>query len=224
MSIATVAAMLWRYAVCAALLVSRPLRAVAENAEPPGSVDGSWRREPQEPPRGLAWETRPATVSAKVGFGAPLGLVGIGFDYSFDPAAAVSAGIGFGPGMSGMSPRTALGMHFRPAMGVRNAWVIQGMYSGGGYQRLYLDLGMGHSSERVRYGMNWAHWLQLGTGWERQAEGGFVIRIVGGFAALLNPDDMTCEVVRSDEPGRSCSGYTSSETIPYFELTLGRAF
>lgn len=174
---------------------------------------------------GTAWIEHPWEFEAHLGAGTPVGGIGVTADYSVVPALALGAGIGIGSGLDGETPHAAAIMRVRPFYGVRNAFVTNLSYSVGGYKELSLDLGMGHSSTDRVAGADVAHWAQVDFGWERHAASGFLFRVTGGFATMLNPGDLQCtEVDRFEGTSTSCSAYRSDVTIPTFDLALGYAF
>lgn len=184
---------------------------------------------PLEKPPTSSFEIRPASFEAHIGAGTPVGGIGLMLDYLIIPNLSLAGGFGFGSG-----PKASPGIHgaamvrFRPAVGLRNAFVIGAGLSTGTYRRLeWIQI---FSDREVT--ADWAHFAQVEFAWERRAESGFLIRVGGGFAYLLNPSALHCTESDYGVLGgaqTSCDPFSGSngnreELLPVFDLALGHSF
>lgn len=161
------------------------------------------------------WDTRPWAVEGRYGLGTPVGSYGLEASYALAPAISLGLGAGVGSGLeTGLSLHLAAYGHLRPLRGKRNAWAFDIAYSTGGYREF----------DGPPYtGLDRAHWVQFGTGWERRAKTGFIIRIMFGIARLLNPKNARTiaddgEWAEHDERG------IRHTSIPYVEFAPGMTF
>jgi hypothetical protein len=164
------------------------------------------------------YEVRRLALEAHLGFGTPVGELGLVTEYSVHPLLGLGAGIGMGWALQGGNAlRGALLARFRPLRGKNNALVFGAAYSFGGFQRFELNIGE-EEPPPVADRTNWAHWAQFDIGWERRAEKGFLIRLSMGGAVLLNPADLGC----APSDAALCQP-TTSQSLLTFDLALGYA-
>jgi hypothetical protein len=171
-----------------------------------------------EPPS--PWATRPMTFEAHLGFGTPVGTLGVVVDYLVTPAFSLGGGVGLGSGPSdGADVHGAIGARARPAQGRNSALVLGAALSTGAYRRFTLDL---FGSGGYRASATWAHFLQGDIGWEGRSDKGFVVRVTVGIAAMLNPDAL-CTPGAYDGCGAFPRG-GHSEVLPTLDFALGQGF
>lgn len=164
------------------------------------------------------YAVRRLALEAHIGFGTPVGALGIVAEYSVHPLLGLGAGIGMGSAPSNDSAlHGALLARLRPLRGKNDALVLGAAYSFGGFQRFELQISDSEPPP-VAGRADWAHWAQFDVGWERRADKGFLIRLSMGAAILLNPSDLRC----SPADAAVCQPMTS-ETLFTLDLGLGWA-
>ena len=164
------------------------------------------------------YAVRRLVLEAHLGFGTPVGALGIVTEYTVHPLLGLGVGAGVGSGPSGGNAfHGALLARFRPLRGKNNALVLGAAYSFGGFHRFDPRLGDGDPPP-VADTADWAHWAQFDIGWERRAAKGFLIRLSMGGAVLLNPADLQC----APADAARCQP-TTSQSLFTIDLALGYA-
>jgi hypothetical protein len=159
--------------------------------DPPDAED----EQPDAPPRlPDPWVTRPIMVEGHLGFGTPVGILGIALDYS--PWSLLGLNLGIGLGLSG--PEYAFTSRVRLLRLGRRTHVA--IYLGAGVSAnaydqpsaigaIPLDGGQSESAnEKAHFHWDMAYWANLEAGVEIRLRSRISLRPYLGISRLLNPD------------------------------------
>jgi len=173
----------------------------------------SLAREP-EPPEPVGerfdFDQRRLAVGAMLGFGTPVGLVGVVAMYT--PVTPVSLGVGAGTNDHGLqlSAMATLRPFSWARRNAAHAISLTPAWSTGPWKAFHLDLGMAHDgpeerAQYLRHAVDQAHWLQFDGSYELMTRGGFWLRAGYGAAWMLNPGDAHCEFLQTGDDA-PCQG------------------
>jgi hypothetical protein len=156
-----------------------------------GRENASAEEPPAQAPAPFAnvWATRRLAIELQLGFGAPLGYLGVAVDYSPLPVLALNAGVGFG----GVGLQYALSGRLRLARASSHGAPYFGAgFSAGAYQTppgfLTFSYDAGDTSDGGAY-YHWdmAYWTNVEIGGEVRSGSYVTFRGFAGLGLLLNP-------------------------------------
>jgi hypothetical protein len=140
---------------------------------------------------------RPLLLELQLGIAMPTGIAGLFVDYSLAPALSLAAGAG--TNLTGFE--AAAELRLRGELKSGHALTLAGGYSLGphtqtranqfGFFSLFLGPMTAMGEPQVPSAYNWdlAHWVNVSFGYERRRPSGSSLRVFGGPAFMMNPED-----------------------------------
>lgn len=171
---------------------------------------------------------RPWLLEAQLGIAMPTGIAGAFLDYSILPALSLAAGAGTNLVGFEVAAELRLRAELRPG----HALTLAGGYSLGPHtQTRATQLGvfsllfgpmtsMGEPQFPSAYRWDLARWVNVSVGYERRKPSGFSVRVFGGPAFLMNPEDGRPS---ETENPRQLLAFERLATLVFAGLAMGHA-
>jgi len=134
-------------------------------------------------------------VQLPLGLGMPTGLIGIALDWTPTPKFTLEGGLGADRTFSVLGDTGGFQWSFMPRLHLADSGPglsIGAGISGGSYE--WCDSCPFENGDRWRWSQ--AFWFNFEGALEYRWTSGWGLRLLGGGAKLLNPDNVTCEATR----------------------------